>query len=148
MIWILATRGAATKLRASPFTETGIEGVHSVVYKQGIEPVPSNGEDIGVAPVGTYSRGQYRVTGFVYTYDGAAADALFGITAGIDLVIRYRANAQKRKRTFLDVLFVGDATITVPNLNAGVSELIGVPFRVQIPAGTLFPAVINDVVEA
>jgi hypothetical protein len=148
MIWILATRGAATKLRASPFTETAIEGVHSVMYRQGIEPVPGSGDDIEAAPLGTFSRGQYRITGLVYTYDGAAADALFAITTGIDLIIRYRANAQKRKRAFSDVLFVGDVTITVPNLNAGVSELIGVPFRVQIPAGTPFSAVIADTVEA
>jgi hypothetical protein len=55
MIWILATRGAATKLRASPFTETAIEGVHSVVYRPGIEPVPFSGDE--PAAVGVYGRG-------------------------------------------------------------------------------------------
>lgn len=148
MIWILATRGAATKLRASPFTESAIEGVHSVVYTQGVEPVPSSGENSISAPRGTYTRGLLRLSGFIYTHDGAAADTLFGISTGIDLIIRYRANAQKRKRTFYDVLFVGDATVTVPNLNTGVSELIGVPFRVQTPAGGVFSEVTLDEVEA
>ena len=148
MIWILATRGAATKLRASPFTETAIEGVHSLVYKQGIEPIAHTGEEPESAPLGTYARGVYRIAGVLYSYDGSAADALFAVTAGIDLVIRYRANAQKRKRTLSNVLFIGDATITVPGLNQGVSELIGVPFRVQIPAGTVFSSVVTDEAEA
>jgi len=147
MIWILATRGAATKLRASPFTETAIEGVHSVVYKPGIEPVPFSGEDQTVGKLGTYGRGVYRLLGFVFSYHGSVAEALFGVTAGIDLIIRYRANGQKRKRTLADVLFVGDATVTVPGLNSGVSELIGVPFRVQIPTGETFAEHVTDAVE-
>ena len=76
-----------------------------------------------------------RPSGFLFSYDGAAAEELLGITAGIDLMVRYRANGQRRMRTFLDVVFLGDATVTFPSQNNGVSELIGVPFRVQIPEG-------------
>ena len=148
MIWILATRGAATKLRASPFTETTIEGVHSVVYKPGIEAVPFSGEDVTQGKLGTFARGVYRISGFVFSYHGSAAETLLGITSGIDLLIRYRANGQKRKRTLSDVLFVGDATVTVPALNAGVSELIGVPFRVQIPSGETLADHVTDAVES
>jgi len=136
MIWILATRGAATKLRASPFTETAIEGVHSVVYRPGIEPVAYSGGDGAEGEFGAYTRGLHRLSGFVFSYDGSAAEELFGITAAIDLLIRYRAgNGRKRKRTIADVLFVGDAVVTAPNQNGGVSPLIGVPFRAQIPLG-------------
>jgi len=46
------------------------------------------------------------------------------------------------------VLFVGDATVTVPALNAGVSELIGVPFRVQIPSGETLADHVTDAVES
>jgi len=148
MIWILATRGASTKLRASPFTETTIEGVHSVVYKPGIEPVPFSGEDLTQGKLGTFARGVYRISGFLFSYHGSAAETLLGITTEIDLLIRYRANGQKRKRTLSDVLFVGDATVTVPALNAGVSELIGVPFRVQIPSGETLADHVTDAVES
>jgi len=148
MICILATRGASTKLRASPFTETTIEGVHSVVYKPGIEPVPFSGEDLTQGKLGTFARGVYRISGFVFSYHGSAAETLLGITTGIDLLIRYRANGQKRKRTLSDVLFVGDATVTVPALNTGVSELIGVPFRVQIPSGETLADHVTDAVES
>jgi hypothetical protein len=148
MIWILATRGASTKLRASPFTETTIEGVHSVVYKPGIEPVPFSGEDLTQGKLGTFARGVYRISGFLFSYHGSAAETLLGITTGIDLLIRYRANGQKRKRTLSDVLFVGDATVTVPALNTGVSELIGVPFRVQIPSGETLADHVTDAVES
>lgn len=57
MIWILATRGAATKLRESPYTETAIDGVESVVYKPGIAPVPASGSDTGDGELGTFQRG-------------------------------------------------------------------------------------------
>jgi len=147
MIWILAARGASTKLRLSPFTETTIEGVHSVVYRPGIEPVPFSGEDETAGDVGTYSRGLHRISGFVFSYHGSAAETLLSIVVPIDLIVRYRGNAQKRKRTFSDVLFVGDATVTVPSLNSGVSELIGVPFRVQIPIGETVGNHITDVAE-
>ena len=147
MIWILATRGASTKLRASPFTETAIEGVHSVVYKPGIEPVPFSGEDQSVGELGTFGRGMHRLSGFVFSHHGSAAETLLGITAGIDLIIRYRANGQKRKRTLGDVIFVGDATVTVPRMNTGVGELVGVPFRVQIPAGETLADYVTDGVE-
>lgn len=147
MIWILAARGAATKLRASPFTETSIEGVHSVVYKPGIEPIVFSGADGEEGAEGTFGRGVNRISGFVFSYHGSAAETLFAITAGIDLIIRYRANTQKRKRTISDVLFVGDAVVTVPSLNSGVSELIGVPFRVQVPIGEALADHIVDAVE-
>lgn len=144
MIWILATRGASTKLRASPFTETIIEGVHSVVYKPGIEPVPLSGSDIGVGPRGTFVRGLHRVSGFVFTYDGSGAETLLGVTAAIDLIFRYRASGEKRKRTLKNVLFLGDATVTAPAINGGVSELVGVPFRVQIPEGETLAQHVED----
>lgn len=148
MIWILATRGTATKLRATPFTETAIEGVHSLVYKPGIESVPFSGEDQTQGKLGTFGRGVYRISGFVFSYHGSAAETLLAITAGIDLIIRYQANGQKRKRTLSDVIFVGDATVIVPAMNTGVSELIGVPFRVQIPSGETFAEHVSDAVDA
>ena len=52
-----------------------------------------------------------------------------------------------RKRTLFDVLFVGDASITVPALNAGVPELIGVPFRVQIPESDKLSDHVTDAVD-
>ncbi len=133
MIWILATRGASTKLRSSPYTETAIEGVHSIVYRAGIEPVfygPWDG-DIGIP--GTFARGGHRIAGYVFSYDALVAHTLFWIETPVDLIVRYRANGQKRVRTFDDVIFVGDATVTVPNVNSGTSPLTGVPFHVQIP---------------
>ncbi|HEY3244673.1 MAG TPA: hypothetical protein VGM03_15135 [Phycisphaerae bacterium] len=134
MIWILATRGAGTKLRASPFTETAIEGVHSVVYRPGIAPVAGTGAS-GAPPLGTFTRGLVRISGVVFSYHGSAAETLLGITSAIDLIVRYRADGQRRKRMLLDVIFLGDATVVFPALNSGLSELIGVPFRVQIPEG-------------
>jgi len=134
MIWILATRGAATKLRAAPFTETAIEGVHSVVYKIGVEAVPFSGDDQSTGPLGTYGRGVQRISGVVFSHHGSVAEELLGISPGIDLIVRYRANGGARKRTFNDVIFVGDATVTAQSLNTGRSTLIGVPFRVQIPS--------------
>ncbi len=147
MIWILATRGASTKLRSSPFTETTIEGVHSVVYRPGIEPVPVTGQDTTVGELGTFTRGLHRISGLVFSYDGSAAETLLGITVEIDLIIRYRANGQKRKRALSDVIFVGDATVGVPVLNEGVSELIAVGFRVQIPSGDTLADHITDAVD-
>lgn len=144
MIWILATRGASTKLRATPFTETAIEGVHSVVYKSGIEPVVFSGGDESEGEVGTFARGLNRVAGFIFSYHGSVAETLLGITSEIDLIVRYRANKEKRKRTFADVIFLGDAVVTVPPVNTGVSELIGVPFRVQIPEGETLAAHVLD----
>lgn len=148
MIWILATRGAATKLRATPFTETAIEGVHSVVYKPGIAPVPFSGADASAGILGTFDRGLHRISGFVFSYHGSVAEELLGITSDIDLLIRYRASGQKRLRTLSDVLFVGDATVIVPADGAGVSELVGVPFRVQIPAGSTLSGYVTDAVDS
>lgn len=148
MIWILATRGAATKLRESPYTETGIEGVQSVVYKPGITPIPYSGEDTDDGALGTYGRGLHRISGFVFSYDGSAAETLFAIEDAIDLIIRYRANGQMRKRTLKDVLFVGDASVTVPGVGGGVSELVGVPFRVQIPSTATLADHIEDAIDS
>lgn len=147
MIWILATRGASTELRSSPFTETTIDGAHSVVYKPGIEPIPFTGQDASGGEQGTFGRGIHRLSGFIFSYDGSVAEGLFAIDDPIDLIIRYRANGQKRRRTLSDVLFVGDATVTVPGLNTGMSELTGVPFRVQIPAGSTLADHVEDVVD-
>lgn len=148
MIWILATRGASTKLRDTPFTETTIEGVHSVVYKPGIEPVPFTGRSTALGQLGTFSRGLHRVGGLIFSYHGSVAETLLGITDAIDLIVLYRANGQKRKRTLSDVLFIGDAIVTVPALNGGVSQLIGVPFRVQIPEGNTLTNHITDAVDS
>lgn len=148
MIWILATRGAATKLRDMPFTETAIEGVHSVVYKPGITPIPGGGGDTTVEPLGTFSRGAHRIAGLVLSYDGSASETLFAIESDIDLLIRYRAgNGRKRLRTLTDVLFIGDATVVIPSINRGTPELIGVPFRVQIPETDKLSDHVSDVVE-
>ena len=133
MIWILATRGASTKLRNNPYTETPIEGVHSVVYKPGIAPIAYTGQEGEWGPAGTFERGLRRISGYVFSYHGLAAETLLSIEQDIDLVIRYRANSEKRKRTLKEVIFLGDAVVTVPGLNAGISELIGIPFRVQFP---------------
>lgn len=135
MIWILATRGATTKLRASPFTETPIEGVHSVVYRPGVQAVPFTGDNTSAGTLGTFSRGLHRVSGVVFSYHGSVAETLLSISGAIDLIIRYRSAGQRRMRTIKDVLFAGDATVTVPSVNSGVTPLIGVPFRVQIPEG-------------
>ena len=148
MIWILATRGASTKLRSSPYTETAIEGVQGVVYKPGVTPVPLTGADAGEGDLGTYRRGLHRASGYLFSYDGSAAETLLAITDDIDLIIRYRANGQKRKRTLKDVLFIGDATVTIPGLNTGLSELIGVPFRVQIPEDETLSDHVEDAVDA
>ena len=133
MIWILATRGASTKLRSSPYTETTIEGVHSVVYRPGIAPVFYGAWDGDIGIPGTYARGGHRIAGFLFSYDGLAPHTLFAIENDIDLIIRYRASGQKRIRTFDDVIFLGDATVTMPSINTGVPVLTGVPFHVQIP---------------
>ena len=75
MIWLLATRGATTKLRASPFTETPIEGVHSVVYRPGIEPIPFAGDEAS-QPLGVFGRGGQRLSGVLFSYDGLVAEGL------------------------------------------------------------------------
>lgn len=147
MIWILASRGAATKLRASPFTETAIEGVHGVVYRPGVQAVPFSGGNESEGLPGTFARGLHRLSGVLYTFHGSAAESLLTITVGIDLWIRYRANGQSRVRKLKDVLFVGDATVQVPSLNRGVAELIGVPFRLQIPLGETLAQHVEDVAE-
>lgn len=148
MIWILATRGASTKLKLSPFTETSIEGVHGLVYKVGVEPVPFSGADAAVGAVGTFDRGLHRASGVLFSYHGSVAEELLAITSKIDLIVRYTANGQLRKRTFSDVIFLGDASVTVPAQNTGTSRLIGVPFRVQIPTGNTIANHIIDATDA
>jgi hypothetical protein len=144
MIWILATRGASTKLRSSPFTETAIEGIHSVVYRVGVELIPFSGDDATAGALGTFDRGLHRSSGLLFSYHGSVAEELFAVTESIDLIVRYTANGEKRKRTLSDVIFAGDAAITIPNQNKGTSELIGVPFRVQIPTGNVITDHITD----
>ena len=144
MIWILATRGVDTKLSVSPFTETPIAGAHSVVYRPGIQVVPHTGEDGAVGALGTFAKGLHRISGVVFSYDGSAAETLLGMSGNLDLVIRYRAAGEKRKRTISNMLFVGDATVTVPALNTGTTPLIGVPFRVQIPEGNTIAGHLTD----
>lgn len=148
MVWILATRGAATKLRATPFTETAIAGVHSVVYRPGVEPVPQDGSDAATGPNGTFARGVHRLSGVVFVYDGSVAETLLTLTAGMDLLIRYRASGEKRLRTLKDVLFMGDATVTFPAAGgSALPELVGVPFRLQIPEGETLTQHVTDAVE-
>lgn len=144
MISILATRGASTRLRNSPFTETAMEGVHSVIYRPGVEAVPVSGADAESGELGTYVRGVHRISGLLFSYDGLAAETLLGIEDEIDLRIRYRSNNQRRIRTLKKVLFVGDATVTFPGLNRGLPELISVPFRVQIPEGDVLSDYVED----
>lgn len=147
MIWIIAARGAGTKLRASPFTESTIAGVHSVVYRPGVEPVPRDGTD-AEGPNGTFAHGLHRISGVLFLLDGSAAESLFSITAGIDLLIRYRTSGEKRLRTLKDVVFVGDATVTFPAGGGGaLPELVGVPFRVQIPEGETLAEHVTDEAE-
>jgi len=148
MIWILATRGASMKLRVSPYTETAIEGVHSVVYKPGVEPVPMSGTDAAEGPLGTFGRGVHRLSGIIFSYDGSAAEKLLSINEDVDLVVRYQASGARRKRTLARIVFVGDAQVVVPAMNAGLSELVGVPFRMQIPEGETLADSIEDTTDA
>ncbi len=136
------------KLRSSPFTETAIEGVHSVVYKPGVEAVPFSGDDGEAGPLGTFARGVQRVSGVVFSHDGSAAETLLSLTDEIDLMVRYRASGQKRTRTLSNIIFVGDATVTIPSLNNGRSPLIGVPFRLPIASGETLAEHIIDAVES
>ena len=87
MIWVLGTRGAVTKRRSSPFTETAVPGVHSVVYKPGIEPVANTGADALSGAAGTFQRGLHRISGVLFSYHGSAAEEWRGNNAAIDLVI-------------------------------------------------------------
>jgi hypothetical protein len=42
------------------------------------------------------------------------------------------------------VVFAGDATVAVPAISTGVGELIGVPFKVNIPRGETLADHIDD----
>ncbi len=142
MNWILATRGAATVLRVSPFTETAITGVHSVVYRPGVDLIPLYVGD--ATPLGAYSRGLHRIAGVVYAYDGDAAEALLSIDAEVDLLIRYRARDGVRVRTIERILFGGAAQVAFPAVETEAAPLIGVPFRAQLPTGTTLANAIID----
>lgn len=147
MIWLLATRGIATRRIFSPHTETPVEGAHSLVYSPGVEPIRYAGVEPPQGPLGTFGRGLHRASGFVFSHDGDAADRLLGIDYDINLIVYYTGSGnRRRKRTFTWVVFVGDATVQVPPLNEGLSELIGVPFRVNIPHDeTLADHIIDEV---
>jgi len=148
MIWMLATCGASTRSRVPPYPETVIEGVHSVVYKPGVEPVPFGGGDAAEGALGTFGRGLHRVSGLIFSYDGGAAEGLLGLDEDVDLIVRYRSSGERRRRTFLRVVFAGDAQVTVPAMNTGVPELVGVPFRVQVPEGESLADHVVDEVDA
>ena len=136
MIWLLAHRRTSTKLRASPFTETTIDGGHSVLYRPGVAAIQYTGQEPLLGVEGTFGRGLHRVSGFVFSFDGSGADTLLGIEDPIDLIVYYIAAQNKyRKRTFTDVVFVGDATVRVPEIDTGLGDLVGVPFKVNIPTG-------------
>jgi len=145
---MLSTLGARTKLRDAPFTETPVPTVQTLVYRVGVAPVPLSGEE-GEGPEGTFARGARRASGVLFTYHGSAAEELFGIDEPIDLIVTYRSGTERRRRTFADVVFVGDATVAVPSLNTGLPALVGVPFREQIPLGdTLADHIIDELESA
>jgi hypothetical protein len=145
MNWILATRGAATVLRVSPFTETAIVGVHSVVYRPGVDLIPLYVGD--ATPLGSYARGLHRLAGVVYAYDADVAEALLGITAEVDLRIRYRARSGVRRRTIERIVFGGSSQVSFPAISEGLPPLIGVPFRAQLPSGTTLGDAVTDEAE-
>lgn len=146
MVWLLAVESIATRLLDSPFTETAIEGANSMVYSPGVEPIKFAGLANPQGPIGTFGRGLHRISGLVFSYDGDVAEKLLAITASFQLITRYLTSQNEhRKRRLIDVVFVGDATVTVPPLSRGVGPLIGVPFRVNIPeADTLADHVIDE----
>ncbi len=148
MIRLLAIRSAATRLRAAPFTETPIPGAHSLIYRPGVEALPLAGDDATAGPRGTFARGLHRVSGVLFLHDGAAAELLLSTTDELDLVIGYRTGHERRVRTFRDVVFVGDATVTIPARDTGLPELVGVPFRLQIPEGSTLADHVEDEVDA
>jgi hypothetical protein len=147
MIWLLANRGMSTQLLDEPHTATPIQGAHSLVYSPGVEPIRYAGNVSPQGPLGTYGRGLHRVSGFVFSFDGDAAEKLLRIEADIQLIVFYVAGRNEpRIRRFIDTVFVGDATISIPPLNVGVGELIGVPFKVNIPEDeTLDDHIIDEV---
>ena len=147
MIWLMAVRRISTKLVNSPFTETFIEGANSVIYEPGIEPIAYTGAD-GTGDAGEFSRGVNRISGMVFSHDGAAAEALFAIEQVIDLKVYYTgAKNEKRIRTIKDILFVGDAEVIVPGDHEGISQLIGVPFRAQFADGEKLADKVSDAAE-
>jgi hypothetical protein len=146
MIWLLAHRKMSTKLMDSPYTETTIDGANSLVYQPGVEPIRYAGQEEPYGPEGTYGRGLHRVSGFVFSFDGDAAEKLLGIEDAINLIVYYLSGEnQHRKRTLIDVVFVGDATVRVAPASSGLGDLIGVPFKINIPAEeTLADHVIDE----
>ena len=146
MIWLLANRRMTTKLINLPQTETTIEGAHSLIYTAGVEPIQFAGLVDPQGPLGTFGRGLHRTSGFVFSHDGDAAEKLLGIDEPIELIVHYlAAQNEHRKRRFTDVVFVGDVRVTVPPLSSGIGELVGVPFKVNIPEGdTLATHIIDE----
>ena len=145
VIWLLAHRKMSTKLADSPYTETSIDGAHSLVYQPGVEPIRYAGQVEPFGPEGTFGRGLHRASGFVFSFDGDAAEKLLGIEEAIDLIVYYIAGENRhRKRTFSDVVFVGDAAVRVPPASTGLSDQIGVPFKVNIPSGETLADHISD----
>ncbi len=146
MVWLLAVESIHTKLLDSPFTQTFIDGANSLVYSPGVEPLKYAGLAQPQGPIGTYGRGLHRISGLVFSYDGDAAEKLLAITASFELVTRYLTSQNEHcKRRLIDVVFVGDSTVAIPSLSRGVSPLIGVPIRVNIPeADTLADHIIDE----
>ena len=62
--------------------------------------------------------------------------------------MRYRAPGEARKLTLSDVVFAGDAIVSFPPINRGVSTLIGVPFLVNVPEGDTLDDHLADTVES
>lgn len=148
MVWLHSVRKVSTKLVASPFTETFIDGVHSVVYEPGITPIAYTGAQGSEGDEGEFGRGVHRISGMVFSFDGSAAETLMAIEAGIDLLIYYVAGGNEHRiRTLDDVIFIGDAEVIVPGEHTGLGELVGVPFRVQFPAGDKLSDHVSDVAE-
>jgi len=148
MIWLLAVRKVSTKLVNSPFTESFIEGAHSVIYEPGVEVVAYTGAQGSEGDAGEFGRGINRISGMVFAYDGSAAEELFAIESEIDLKIYYTAGKnEKRVRTLKDIIFIGDAEVMVPGEHSGLGELIGVPFRVNFADGTKLADRVTDAAE-
>lgn len=96
---ILKAKQVSKKLRVDPFTETVIEQAYGIAYIPFIEADESGG---------VYTRAAHRVKGYVVAFDDYIVEKMFAVTDGIDLIVRYYTLAgSARKRTFLDVLFVG-----------------------------------------
>ena len=81
MVWLHSVRKVSTKLAASPFTETFIDGVHSVVYEPGITPIAYTGAQGSEGDEGEFGRGVHRISGMMFSVDGSEAEAGHGMGA-------------------------------------------------------------------